>query len=82
MTEAIVTGVIGIVLLAAGIAMRIFVSRRRFYRRNVAGLEEFRNYSSSVVVSAGERLLSIVGCALAIIGFLMAAGGTINVITH
>jgi hypothetical protein len=62
--------VIGASALAIGIALRLFVGRRRFYRRNQAGLQGFKNYRSAIALSFIEKLLMFVGSLLIIIGIL------------
>jgi hypothetical protein len=66
----------GLLLVVVGIAGRIFVGRRQFYRRNVAGVEEFQGYGSmlgSRFMEGGIRIVSvlifIVGAVLAIAGY-------------
>lgn len=62
--------VIGASALAIGIALRLFVGRRRFYRRNQAGLQEFKNYRRAIGISFIEKLLMIIGSLLIVIGTL------------
>ncbi len=49
-----------IIILAAGIAGVFYVHRRKFYRRNRAGVEEFRSFGSAVGARFLEELISIV----------------------
>lgn len=43
----------------AGIAGKHVVQRRRFYRRNPAGIEEFRNYGAMVATRTFEALIAV-----------------------
>lgn len=47
----------GILALVIGIGIRFLINRRKFNRRNVAGVEEFSSYTSSV----GNRFLEFIG---------------------
>lgn len=60
--------IIGVLLSATGIALQLFVGRRRFYRRNQAGLQGFKNYRSAVFKPFIESLLMYIGWLLIIIG--------------
>jgi hypothetical protein len=74
----------GCVLLLAGVGVRHWIERRRFYRRNSAGVEEFRDYGSSVVASAVESLATFVSVALMAVGVgaFVAAYATSNLDDH
>ncbi len=63
--------ILGIVCLFLSIALYIFVSRRKFYRRNQSGIETFRTYSSSVLNPLGERILKLVSFLLFIAGLML-----------
>lgn len=60
--------VVGIIALVIGIALRFFVGRRRFYRRNQSGLQGFKNYRSAVFTPFIEGILAYIGWLLIIIG--------------
>jgi hypothetical protein len=45
------------VLIAIGFFIRYHIGRRRFNRRNVAGMQVFNSYRQAVLVTFGERLL-------------------------
>lgn len=62
--------IIGGSALAIGIALRLFVCRRRFYRRNQAGLQRFKNYRRAIGISFIEKILMIISSLLIIIGIL------------
>lgn len=60
----------------AGIAGKHMVQRRRFYRRNLAGIEEFRSYGAMVATRALEGVLDIASrlCLAAAVGFVCGFG--------
>jgi len=62
--------VIGIIALILGIAIKLFIGRRRFYRRNQSGLETFRNYKGALIISLLEKVITFIGGLLIIIGVL------------
>ena len=59
--------VIGASALTTGIALRLFVGRRRFYRRNQAGLQGFKNYRRAIGISFIEKFLMTISNLLIII---------------
>jgi len=62
---------IGFGLLMAGLVALYAVGRRRFLRRNVAGLEEFGGFGSMLVTRFLERILQLAGLAAVLMGFLL-----------
>ena len=50
----------GIILCLIGIGGRLLVARRKFYRRNEAGIEEYNNYTSALANSAFNKTIGIV----------------------
>lgn len=50
----------GIIFLVIGQLIAFYVGRREFYRRNEAGMEEFKNYTSAVTNKIFEKILSII----------------------
>lgn len=62
--------ILGIVLLIGGISLWYLINRRRFNRRNFAGLEEFSSYEKSWFVTFLERIGKLVALALVIFGCL------------
>lgn len=48
--------IVGAALLAAGVAGSLWIKRRRFYRRNPAGLQVFRAFGASLTIGAFEGL--------------------------
>ncbi|MRR35447.1 hypothetical protein EG829_12360 [bacterium] len=67
---------LAILLVPAGLVLMIWTSRRRFNRRNVAGVEEFSSYGQSVGSRLLEGLVDRVGILLLAIGLFagFAAG--------
>ncbi|SMO72307.1 hypothetical protein SAMN06265171_105219 [Chryseobacterium rhizoplanae] len=46
----------GIVFLLLGFGLRYWINRRKFNRRNVAGLEGFSNYEKATFINFIERI--------------------------
>lgn len=61
---AIILIILSCLGILVSLALFIWISRRRFYRRNVAGLEEFKSYSSAVFNTLGEGLLKFIAWVL------------------
>lgn len=47
--------VIGIIFLVAGLGLRYWINRRKFYRRGPMGAEGFSSYEKSVAIKILER---------------------------
>lgn len=62
--------VFGVLALLIGIFLKIFIGRRRFYRRNSLGGEGFKNYRNSLFTPFWENLLTLAGGLLIILGVL------------
>nr|DAC74457.1 TPA_exp: hypothetical protein [Elizabethkingia anophelis] len=62
--------IIGIIFLVAGLALRYWINRRRFYRRSPTGAEGFSSYEKSVAIKFVERVGKWVAYALIIFGLL------------
>lgn len=62
--------IIGILTLLSGIGLIYWINRRKFYRRNVAGLEGFSSYEASVFIRFIERIGKWFAVALIIFSFL------------
>lgn len=63
--------IVGIISLTIGGALRYWVNRRRFNRRNPAGLQQFRNYELAWSVTLLERLGKLIGLILFLFGLLL-----------
>ena len=65
------TWVLGIVLIALGVGVQLFVARRSFYRRNAAGLEQFKGFATALTTKAFEWLLNGISGILIIAGLFL-----------
>jgi hypothetical protein len=73
---------LGLVILTVGIAGIFYVRRRKFYRRNVAGVEEFKSYGSAVAtnfiesaIGAASFLIFLLGGIITLIGIVAILKG-------
>ena len=48
--------VIGIIFLVAGLGLRYWINRKKFYRRSPMGAEGFSSYESSVFIKLIEKV--------------------------
>ena len=62
--------VLGIIPVVIGIGLIYWISRRKFYRRNVAGIEGFSSFEKSVFIRFIERVGKWIAYALIIYGLL------------
>ena len=62
---------VGICLLGGGVALRVWVKRRRFYRRGPGGLQHFSRYRKAVLLSNFEGFLMLVSIPMMILGMLV-----------
>ncbi|AZA95636.1 molybdenum ABC transporter permease [Chryseobacterium shandongense] len=62
--------VIGIIFSVAGLALRYWINRRKFYRRGPMGAEGFSSYESSVFVKFIERIGKWIAYGLIVFGLL------------
>jgi hypothetical protein len=69
---------VGLSLLCVGAVAWLFVGRRRFRRRNLAGVEEFSSYGQMLLIKVVERLLRIGAAGLVLLGFLVMARAVNN----
>lgn len=60
--------VLGIIPLVIGIGLIYWINRRRFYRRNAAGVELFSGYNTAITVRFLERMGKWIAYALIILG--------------
>ena len=49
----------------------LFIGRRRFYRRNQAGLEEYGSYKSALANAAVNKIVSIASALFFFLGVVM-----------
>ncbi|TDQ10178.1 molybdenum ABC transporter permease [Pedobacter metabolipauper] len=66
--------IIGIIFLVAGLGLRYWINRRKFYRRGPMGAEGFSSYESSVIIKLLEKFGKWVAYALIIFGLLSLWG--------
>lgn len=62
----------GILFVIIGVTCLLVIGRRRFYRRNEAGLEEFDNYTKAVASTFIEGIISAIAWILIGFGGLVA----------
>lgn len=62
---------VGICLLGGGVALRVWVKRRRFYRRGPGGLQHFSRYSKAVFTSTFEGFIMLLSIPMMILGMLV-----------
>ncbi|HEY4325118.1 MAG TPA: hypothetical protein VGN20_14070 [Mucilaginibacter sp.] len=58
----------GLLLTAWGLYVRYRIGRRRFCRRGIAGLQQFRSYRSALLIRLMESLINLLGAACIIAG--------------
>lgn len=58
----------GLILISIGLLMRFLIGRRKFNRRNVAGIEVFSSYLTAVTIRLFERLFNLFGLLLIVFG--------------
>lgn len=62
--------VVGVISILIGAGLIYWINKRKFYRRNVAGLEGFSSFEVSVLVRVLERLGKWIAYILIIFGIL------------
>ncbi len=65
--------VYGITILIVGLVVRYLMNRRRFNRRNFAGVQTFDSYEHKVAVGYFERFFRIIAKVLIIFGIFLIA---------
>lgn len=65
--------IFGVLALVIGIALKLYIGRRKFYRRNSLGGEGFKNYRSSLLTPFWENLLTLAGGLLIVLGIIALA---------
>jgi hypothetical protein len=61
----LITGILSVII---SIILKHWVGKRKFYRRNVAGIEEFKSYGSAVITDLLEKFVSFIAKVLIILG--------------
>jgi hypothetical protein len=69
---------LGIVLIALGAAGFFYVNRRVFYRRNVAGIEEFAGYGKMLIARAYEKAVRVISMLFLLVGIAIVAAKVLN----
>lgn len=65
----------GIILIAIGIAIRLYIGRRRFYRRGITGMQQFSSYAKALIITLLEGLFHWVANCIILFGiFLIIIG--------
>jgi hypothetical protein len=65
--------IFGLVFLALGATGLFSVNRRAFYRRNVAGIEEFDGYTKMLVTKLFEKTVRVISLFFVLGGIAMLA---------
>lgn len=60
-----------LLLIALATALRLFVGRRRFYRRSWSGLQVFRSYRRSIICVIFENFLLFIATSCVIVALIM-----------
>ncbi|NIJ52617.1 hypothetical protein [Dyadobacter arcticus] len=63
--------VYGAILLALGLAFRVFVGKLRFNRRGYGGAQHYNSYFSAILTSTGEGLLMIISALAIVSGIIL-----------
>ena len=66
--------IMGIIALIIGIGLRYWINKRKFNRRNAAGLESFSNYEKAVGIRFIERIGKLIAWILILAGLLFLWG--------
>jgi len=66
--------ILGIISLVGGFLLSAFINKRRFNRRNAAGLQQFLSYEKSVFITLIERIGKIIALILIALGLFIIAG--------
>jgi len=66
----------GGLLIVFSLFVRYYIQKRRFNRRGIAGLQQFKSYHHFIIVTAIEKILLLIGnlCGLAGLILLAVAG--------
>lgn len=63
--------ILGIIFLILGFVMIHFVRRKRFYRRNAAGLQTYKSYKRSVIIPFFEKIVHFFGYCFVAVGVMI-----------
>jgi len=65
----------GLILLFVGLLLRFLIGRRRFRRRNHAGVEVFSSYMASQIILLFEGVFNLLGLFMIICGIVAVLVG-------
>ncbi|WP_051951556.1 hypothetical protein [Flavobacterium sp. ASV13] len=65
--------IFGVLALLIGIILKLYIGRRRFYRRSPSGAEGYKNYRSALLTPFWESILTFIGGLLIIFGIIALA---------
>ncbi|OKS85737.1 hypothetical protein [Mucilaginibacter polytrichastri] len=74
-TAFITTHPKALILLGIAVAIRLWVNRRRFYRRGWGGLQHFSSYGKAVFAIAFEKVLMVLATLLIVAAILLFLTG-------
>ena len=61
----------GVILILTGAFLRLWIGKRRFDRRGVAGLQHYRSYWAGLIISAVEILLALASVLMMTSGLVL-----------
>ncbi|WP_413671001.1 hypothetical protein ACEN9X_14350 [Mucilaginibacter sp. Mucisp86] len=67
-----------LLLIVTGLLIRCLIGRRRFYRRNVAGLQQFPSFRRAICTTILETLFSMIANLFLLAGMLCLALTVLN----
>jgi hypothetical protein len=79
-SSMIVLALTGLALFGGGVALKVWVDRRQFYRRNVAGIEEFASYGAAVAARGLEGLARLGARSAQGVGFILLGFALIQIV--
>lgn len=65
----------GFLMLVVGFVLAFWIGKRRFGRRNFAGVEEFSSFGHAIGSQLAEGVVGLVGALLVFAGFILAYVG-------
>jgi hypothetical protein len=63
--------VYAIILLVIGLLLRYIIGKRRFNRRGVAGLQQFKSYRIALFMTVIERLVNTIATLMIIVAVVL-----------
>jgi hypothetical protein len=68
----------GMILTAVGLLIRFHISRRRYNRRGIGGLQQFPTYGRFIFTVTLEKIIYFIGTLCLIAGLILLALAGIN----